>query len=256
MKKIIILCLIVLTLVSLTNAQTDRDKMVFSGFNRVGVGVSDIDDDVKALGLNSTKIENDVSSALKDAGFIIDANAPQSIYVSVRTIKNPDNTIGFALILYLDQAVILQRNSNSRFSGTTWDISGVYTTDTTNLVSDVSEQVLSLVDQFLVKYRKANQTAQTTVAPQPTDDNVGFTASKIAPSLPPQLVIYNKTRIKIYLTVNGRQYVALPKSTKTIVTTAGNVSYQARGAGYDAFAPRKLFLKQGEAYSLSYSFDK
>ncbi len=256
MKNLFILCLIALSFVIATNAQSARDKMVFSGFNSVSVGVSDINDDIIALGLNAAQIKTDVESALKDAGFIIDANSGQSIYISLRTIKNDDGSIGYALVLYLDQGVILQRNSAARFYGTTWDISGVYSTDSKNLVSDVREQVLSLIDQFLIKYRKTNQTSQAPVAPPPADTNTGFTTTKIAPTLPPQLVIINKTPLKVYITLNGRQYVALPKTTKTINTTAGNVTYQARIAGYEAFAVRKLFLKQGESYSLSYARDK
>ena len=256
MKKLTFLCLIVLAFSIFANAQSERDKMVFTGFNRVGVAVSDVDADVKAHGLNSNQVKTDIESALKTAGFIVDVNSPQAIYLSIRTIKNDDGSIGYALILYLDQGVILQRNSSARFYGTTWDVSGVYTTDNANLVSDLREQVLSLVDQFVVKYRKANQTTATPATPEPQDTNTGVTTTKIAPTLPPQIVIVNKTPLKVYVTLNGRQYVALPRTTKTINTTAGNVTYQARLSGYDAFAARKLVLKQGEAYSLTYTRDK
>lgn len=256
MKKITFLCVMFLMLSSLVVAQSDRDKMVFGGINQLGVGVSEVNDDVKTLGLNTVQVQTDIESALKTAGFTVNQNAPQSLYLSIRTIRNDDGSIGYALILYLDQGVILQRNSAARFAGTTWDISGVYSTDKTNLIADLREQVLSLVDQFVIKHRKANQTAQTPT-PQPlADTNPGFTTTKIAPNLAPQVVVINKTALKVYVTLNGRQYVALPRTTKTINTTAGNVTYQARISGYDAFAARKLVLKQGEAYSLTYTRDK
>lgn len=256
MKKLFLILVIGLIGLNAVYAQVDRDKMVFAGFNRVGVAISDVNDDVKALGLNPAQIKTSVESALKDAGFIIDDNAPQSIYISIRTIRNDDGSIGYALILYLDQGVILQRNSSSRFLGTTWDISGVYSSDAKSLAEDLREEILSLVDQFVVKYRKANQSSQTPIIPEPQDTNSGVVTTKIAPTLPPQIVVVNKTPLKVYVTLNGRQYVALPRTTKTINATAGNVTYQARMAGYEAFSPRKLFLKQGESYSLTYSRDK
>ncbi len=255
MKKLLLILVIGLNLTCQIIAQTERDKLVFAGFNRVGVGVSEVNDDVKLLGLDSGAVKSDVESALRDAGFTVDASAPQSVYVSIRTIRDDDGSIGYALILYLDQGVVLQRN-NARFTGTTWDLSGVYSSDAKNLAADLREQVLSLVDQFVVLYRKVNQNPQAAVIAEPEDTNTGVTTTKIAPNLPPQIVVVNKTPYKVYVTLNGRQYVAAARTTRTINSIAGNITYQARIAGYNAFKARKLFLKQGESYSLTYTRDK
>ncbi len=258
MKKLLLCCLIILSFAGFTNAQSDRDKKVFGGFNRLSVSVAALNEDVKMLGLSETKIKTDVEAAFKSAGLMIDQNADQGVYVNIKTIKNDDGSFSYAVILYLDQTVVLQRDANAKFFGTTWDISTISTTDGTNIVNDVREQVLSLVDEFMVKYNAVNKSAATTAvsAQAESDESSPFTVSKIAPNLPPELYISNKTGRTVYITINGRKYVAAPRTTKKIIVPVGNVTYQARVAGYDAFRARKLFFKQGEGYSLSYTVDK
>jgi hypothetical protein len=257
MKKLILFCLVSLAFAVFAQAQSDRDKKVFGGFNRLSVSVAALNDDVKSLGLNESKIKTDVEAALKSAGLTVEQNGNQDIYVNIKTIKNDDGSISYTVILYLDQGVILQRDATAKFFGTTWDISAISTTDGANLVKDVREQVLALVDEFVVKYNSVNKSAATTAATPPeSDEGSPFTVSKIAPNLPPELYISNKTGRTVYITINGRKYVAAPRTTKKIIVPVGNVTYQARVAGFDAFRARKLFFKQGEGYSLSYTIDK
>lgn len=256
MKKILIVYLFLFAFASVSVAQvSERDQKVFTGFNRVSVGIGDSKPSV-ALGLNMAQVKTDVEETLKDAGFIIDNNAPQQIYINIRTQAGANNLVSYAVILYLDQPVVLQRNPNARFYGTTWDISSISSSTTANFVNNVRSDIVSLVDEFVNKYNTANQIRKNSADSNQTGDNEGFAVTKTAPTLPPQLVIQNKTGARVFLTVNGKSYVVLPRSTKEIFTDPGNVNYQARVAGYKAFALRKLFLKQGEAYSLSYTLTR
>ena len=236
-------------------AQTERDRKVFGGFNRVGVSVAALNDDVKALGLSETQIQTDAEAALEKVGLTIDTNAPQQIYVNVKTIKAAGNNYAYAIILYLDQTVVLQRDNTARFSGTTWDISGIYTSLGANLVEDVRDQVSELIDEFAVKYNSVNRSGAKTVEPPP-DEGSPFTTTKIAANLPPELYITNRTGRVVYVTINGGRYVVKPGTKKTIIAAAGNVSYQGRIAGFNAFKARNLVLKQGEGYSLTYTVEK
>ena len=247
--------LIALSLSVTSFAQTERDRKVFGGFNRIGVSVADLNDDVKALGLSESQIAADAEDALAKVGLTIDANAPQQIYVNLKTTRTTGNNYAYALILYLDQNVVLQRDNTARFSGTTWDISGIYTSTSANLAEDVRDQVSALIDEFAVKYNSVNRAGSKTLDPPP-DESSPFTTTKIAANLPPELYITNKTGRTVYVTVNGGRYVVKPGTKKTIVATAGNVSYQGRIAGFNAFKVRNLALKQGEGYSLTYTVEK
>ena len=250
--------LIIALLLTNTNlAQTERDRKVFSGFNRIGVSVSALEEDVKTLGLSEAQIKADTEDALKKVGLTIDANAPQSIYINLKTSKTTGNNYAYAIILYLDQDVVLQRNSASRFSGTTWDISGIYTSTSASLADDVREQVLALIDEFAVKYNSVNgSTSQADEPPPSSDEGSPFTTTKIAANLPPELYITNKTGRTVYVTVNGGRYVVKPGTKKTITANAGTVNYQGRIAGFNAFKARRLVLKQGEGYGLTYTLTK
>ncbi len=259
MKKNLILLgailIIALVFINRSFAQTDRDRKVFGGFNRISVSISNLDDDVVALGLSQAQIKADAEVALKKVGLTIDANAPQSIYINVKTTKTTGDNYAYALVLYLDQDVVLQRNSASRFSGTTWDISGIYTSTSDSLADDVRDQVAALIDEFAVKYNSVNNSVSQPTEPPPTSSDEGspFTTTKIAANLPPELYITNKTPRTVYVTVNGGRYVVKPGAKRTIKSTAGTVSYQARIAGFGAFKARRLVLKQGEGYALTYT---
>ena len=258
-KKIFLASAAILTIfltLSVENfAQTERDRKVFGGFNRIGVSVADLNDDVKALGLSEAQIAADAEDALAKVGLTIDANAPQQIYVNLKTTRTTGSNYAYALVLYLDQSVVLQRDNTARFSGTTWDISGIYTSTGANLAEDVRDQVSALIDEFAVKYNSVNRAGSKTLDPPP-DEGSPFTATKIAANLPPELYITNKTGRTVYVTVNGGRYVVKPGTKKTIAATAGNVSYQGRIAGFNAFKARNLVLKQGEGYSLTYTVEK
>lgn len=249
------LLLIALGFAAAINAQTERDRRVFGGFNRVGVSVSDLNEDVKGLGLSAAQITADAEDALQKVGLTVDANAPQQIYVNLKTTRTTGNNYAYAIILYVDQGVVLQRDNAARFSGTTWDISGIYTSSGANLVEDVREQVLALIDEFAVKYNSVNRSGSQTANP-PSDEGSPFTTTKIAGNLPPELYITNKTGRTVYITVNGGRYVVKPGTKKTIAATAGNAVYQGRIAGFNAFKARTLVLRQGEGYSLTYTVGK
>jgi hypothetical protein len=236
-------------------AQSERDRMVFGGFNTISVAVSDVNDDVKSLGLSNSQVKADAESALREAGMQISANAPQSIFVNIKTIKNSANSYSYAIILYLDQAVVLQRNANSRFLGTTWDISSISTTETASIATEVREQVLSLIDEFLVKYRSVNQ-ASLPKAPAeaaPLEEDSGNSVSKIAANLPPTVFLVNKTSRKAYVTIEGRNYVVSPKTTKSVALQNGNAVINARVAGFNAFAPTRISIAQGQGYTMTFS---
>lgn len=249
--------IIALGFVNTIYAQSERDRKVFGGFNRIGVSTSVLENDVKALGLSDSQITADAGNALEKVGFTVDANAPQQIYINLKTIKTTGGNYAYAIILYLDQGVVLQRDASARFAGTTWDISAIYTSSSANLVEDVREQVLSLIDEFAVKYNSVNRPASQTVnAPPSSDEGSPFTTTKIGGNLPPELSITNKTGRTVYITLNGGRYVIKPGTKKTIVANAGNVTYQGRIAGFNAFKARNLVLKQGEGYSLTYTVEK
>jgi hypothetical protein len=255
MKNYLILCLVTLAFFATIEAQTDRDRMVFGGFTTISVDVAEINDDVKSLGLTQPQIKSAVESALTDAGLQISANAQQSIFVNIKTIRNDSKSYSYAIILYLDQAVVLQRNIKSKFFGTTWDISSISTTETANIANDVREQVLSLVDEFIVKYNSVNQATQPQKAaePAPTEEDSGNSVSKIAANLPPTVFLVNKTSRKAYVSIEGRNYVVAPKTTKTIALQNGNAVINARVAGFNAFSPTRISIGQGQGYTMTFS---
>ena len=139
MKNLLITCLILLSLAVITNAQSksdDRDKMILSGIKKVRVEVK-VDNPQL---LNPSQIRSDVELEINRAGIKIDSVAPLSIYVSILTITNEDKSISFTVVLYLDENVVLQRNSQAKIVGTVLDISGIYTTKSEDLNLDVTEK--------------------------------------------------------------------------------------------------------------------
>ncbi len=155
MKKLLIICLVMLSFAVVTKAQPERDKMVFGGIKDVRITVG-VDTDL----LNSTEIRSDVESKFKTSAFKVDGNSPHTIFIKILTVRNADKSISYAVILYLDEKVSLQRDSTAKFVGTVtvYDWSGIYTTKSENFSLDVRKKVLDFVDNFLLKHYEANKT--------------------------------------------------------------------------------------------------
>ena len=155
MKNLLIICLILLSFAVITHAQSgsdERDKMILSGIKNVSV-TAYVDNNKL---LNPSQIRSDVELEISRAGIKIDNSAPLSIYIRILTVTNDDKSISYTVILYLDENVILQRNSQVKIVGTVLDISGIYTTKSENFNLDVRKKVLGVVDTFLRRHKKAN----------------------------------------------------------------------------------------------------
>ncbi len=154
MKNLLIICLMMLSFAVVTKAQSERDKMVLSDVKSVSVTVDVVDDNL----LKESQIKYDVELELNRAGLKIYKGAPNNIYVKIRTVTNEDKSISYAIILYVDQDVMLQRDSKAKFVGTVLDIFAIYSSKSDNFNLDVRKKVLVVVDTFLKRLEKTNKT--------------------------------------------------------------------------------------------------
>lgn len=133
------------------------------GLKGIGVTVDDFDADAKSDGLNQESLKTAITKKLKKAGIKVltsqelgTISGQPQLALNVHSIKQPGPIYIFTVTLDFNQIVLLERNTGLTAVSPTWSILTTGGALPEDLVANVKAAVDSMLDSFIVDYKKAN----------------------------------------------------------------------------------------------------
>lgn len=145
----------------LSEASAFSQAATLRGLKRIAVGISELPQELKDIGLKETVLYKDVASVLGKTGITINTEryaiaGDPDLLVDIFGGELVQGIITYCIDVRLDQAVFLERDRQIRSDATTWSQKFIGIAGYGTQPETVRKHVKRLVEQFVEEYLSVN----------------------------------------------------------------------------------------------------